>query len=527
MIPQHRPVLSRWLVVLALFHAGCSPAITEPTSARATTSSAPPSPSLPPAREPPPESGPAPRVSFPRIVDQSLENGMQIRTVERRGLPLVELELTVLSGTETDGERVGLSTVSASLLKDGGAGPWNSRQLVEQAESLGATLQVFSAYDRTVLSLAVPTQHLPEAIDILATVARRPRFDPREFAKLKQREIERVTSAAKTSGAWAAAMVLYRELYRLPTSRHPYAVYDATPTELERVGLDDCRRWHRAHFVPQNAVLVAAGAVTPDTVAAEVKRAFGTWKGERPEPPTFAPPLPPPSLEIYVVDRPESPQSDIFVGLLGPERRAEEWPALDVANQVLGGGVAGRLFLDVREQRSLAYSTGSRLRSLARSRVPIVLSAGTRTEQAAETLGALLDHVDRLGRELVSEGELESARRYLADSMLINTETVDALASLSGSLVVLGLPPDYYDNYRSQLLEVSAEAVLQTTRRFFTRNKAIAVVAGAASTLAPALSHLAPVVVIDPENGFTVKRREALRPAGEPATQPEAPVGPK
>ena len=471
----------------------------------------------PPPLESPPESGPAPAMLFPKIVDDTLENGLRLRTIRRAGLPLVQLNLVVLSGSETDRDHPGVSRLASSLLKDGGAGNWDGRQLVEYAESLGATLEVRSTHDQTIISLAVTTEHLAAAMNILAEVAQKPRFDEQEFTKLKERERERVSGLAKTSGRWAATMVLQRELFDLPTGSHPYATYDSSPSDIASVSVADCRRWHRTYFVPLNALLVVAGAVAPESINIEAARAFGKWKGQAPEPTSFPEPLPPKSLEIHVVDRPQSTQSEVLVAVLGPERRDAQWAAVDVANQILGGGASGRLFLDLREQRSLAYSTSSSLREFARGPVPIVLSAGTRTEQTLQTVSALLEHVTRLGTEAVSEKELETATRFLSDSILINTETIGALASLSGSLAVLGLPADYYDDYRSTVREVSADIVRREASRYFDRNKAIVIVAGDADRVAPALSRLAAVIVVDPQNGFTVKRRLPFTP-GAPAS---------
>ncbi len=500
--------------------AGCGAPGTDVRAPTADTGgdvsdTAPMGPPPPPPLASPPESGLAPDGLLPEVLDDSLSNGLRLRTVQRAGLPLVQLELVVLSGTETDREDRGVSRLTAGLLKDGGAGPWTSRQLVEHAESLGASLDISAEFDRTVLSLAVTTQHLAAAMDVLAALARRPRFDGAEFLKLKEREIERVSSLAKTSGTWGAKMVLYRELYELPTGAHPYAAYDSTPDAIRQLQLMDSRQWHAAHFVPENAVLVAAGAVSREEIRAEAERAFGTWKGAAPEPVGYPTPLPPRSLEIHVVDRPGSQQSEVHVGLLGPARHSEDWVELEVANQLLGGGVAGRLFLDVREKRSLAYRTGSAVQELAHGPVSIFLSAGTRTERAPEALSALLEHIDRLRTEAASPVETELATRYLADGFLVRTETIGALAALATKIVVLGLPLDYHDQFRASVRQVSREALQRTARRYFARDKAVAVVAGDAARLVAPLSRIAPVAVVDPREGFTIERRVPYGPVGE------------
>src|SRR5262249_14736917 len=176
----------------------------------------------------------------------------------------VELRLLVLSGQATDGAAVGTAELAGEMLKAGGAGKWDSRALLERAESMGSTLDVTTGLDSTEIALSVLKPDLEPALEVLAAVAFKPRFLPAEFTKLRQREIERVSSLARTSGRWAASMVLYSELYDLPTSVHAYAHYDATPKQLAKLSLEDCRRWHAKHVVPKNAWLVAAGDVDPE-----------------------------------------------------------------------------------------------------------------------------------------------------------------------------------------------------------------------------------------------------------------------
>ena len=227
----------------------------------------------------PPPAGIVPDAPFPVIQRRELANGLALRVVERRVHPLIELRLVVRSGTATDGDKPGLAVIAGEMLKAGGAGTFGPQQLVERAESLGTNLEILTDRDATRIGLNVTTGHLDAALEILAAVALRPRFAPVEFTKLRDREIERVKSSARGSAAWAASMILYRELYSLPTSIHPYSRYDALPGELEKLTLADCKSWHQRHFVPSNATLVVAGDVTADEVLAATSKWFAGWKG--------------------------------------------------------------------------------------------------------------------------------------------------------------------------------------------------------------------------------------------------------
>jgi predicted Zn-dependent peptidase len=454
-----------------------------------------------PLAEPPPP-GLVPDAPFPAVDHQMLANGLDVRAVRYGNYPIVELRLVVLSGQGSDGPKTGLASVAGELLKAGGAGKWNPKTLVERAESLGTSLDILTTRERTQVSLSVTKHNFEAALEVLAAVALEPKFAPAEFGKLKQREIERVSSAARTSGRWMANMVLYRELYAMPTALHAYARYDATPEDFQKLTLNDCKTWHRQHFTPKNAFLVVAGDVDGPAAKAAVERLFGRWKGETPDPPYTTAPLPPEKTKVLVVDRPESAQSDVIVATLGVERKSPMWAQLAVTDQILGGGVAGRLFLDVREKRSLAYSTYSALVEVAHGPVPVILSAGTQTAKTGLAAQALLEHFEKIGASTPSDEETQIATKYLSDSFLLELDTVGSIAEMTAQLGVLGLPDDYYDGYRRAVRAVEPGDVVALAKKVYQPSHLLVVVAGDAERIARPLSHFGPVTIIDPEHGF-------------------------
>jgi len=501
-----RHVLSAsWLCALATL-SGCGPsAATTMTPPPATPAAAAPSAPAGRATIQAPPRGIAASTPFPAIVHRELGNGLGLRVVERHTHPIIELRLVLRSGMATDGPKPGLAAVAGELLKAGGAGAYTPEKLVQRAEALGADLNVLTDRDSTRITLSVTSGDLDAALEILSAVALKPRFAPAEFQKLRTREIDRVKSSARGSAAWVAAMILYRELYDTPFGVHPYSHYDATPAELGALSLQDCRTWHKNHFVPSNANLVVAGDVTPEAVEAAAKKWFGDWKGGEAPAVAYTEPTAPKQRDVYLIDRPGSAQSQIYVGLLGTERTNPDFPALASINQVLGGGVAGRLFLDVREKRSLAYSTGSSLSEAAHGAVPIVLSAGTQTPKTAAAVAALLENLDKIAKLPVSESELEGAVRFLVDGFVFKLETVGSVADLTSQLYVQRLSDDYYDEYRGQLSKLDLQKASTVAQHYLKRTPVI-IVAGDAQALGPELTQFGAVAVLDPDQGFGLKR---------------------
>jgi predicted Zn-dependent peptidase len=498
--------VKRYHAIALAFAAACaSPPPPEPTAP--SPPAAPPALAAKPPADPladPPPAGITPSMPFPPVTHAELDNGLDLAIVARRGYPVIDIRLVVRSGQATDAERPGVAALAGDLLKDGGAGRFSSREIVERAETLGGSLAVSTDRDSTRIGISVTSGDLDPALEIVSALVNKPRFSPEEFEKLKAREVDRVKGRSRTSPSWLASMMLYRELYELPTSVHPYARYDALPEDIAGIRLEDAKRWAKTHVVPENATLVVTGDVDASAVTQAAQRWFGAWRGTRPAPPSFSNPFSSEGLRLFVVDRPSSAQSLVLVGVSGPERKSADYPALMAANQVLGGGVAGRLFLDVREKRSLAYSTGSSVEEPANGGMPLVLSAGTRTEKTAEAVEALLENLERIGTGTPTQEEVERATRFLSDSFLFKMETAGALADLTARLVVLGLADEAYDEYRRAVRDLAPESIAAVASRYYKKNGAIVVVAGDAAVVAKPLTRIAAVKVIDPEK-FTIR----------------------
>lgn len=456
-------------------------------------------------REKPPADGVTPDWRFPTIHHAKLQNGLELRVVERRALPLVELRLVLRSGKASD-DKPGVAVLTGEMLKVGGTGQLTSRQLLDRVESLGASLAITTARDATYISLSVTRQHLQTALGILADVLQKPRFLPDEYRKLKRREMDRADSLAHSDPAWAASLVLYRELYELPTGVHPYATAAATSKQIEQVMLPDCKAWYGQHVTPGNAFLVVVGDVASSEVEPLVNTAFAKWTGAAPPALSYFRPLLGDKLELYLVDRPGSTQAELFVASLGPERRSSDWAPTKVANQVLGGGVAGRLFLDVREKRSLAYRSFSVLESVANGPSPMMLRAGTQTAKAGLALQALLEHVKLMATAPANAEEITTATRYLSDVFLLQVETAASIADMTAELGVLGLPDDHYDEQRREVAQVSAAQAHQSASKVFAVGRGLIVVSGDAQILATPLSRFADVHVVDTKKGFATSR---------------------
>ncbi len=392
------------------------------------------------------------------------------------------------------------AALTADMLKDGGTRTMTSAQVASRIESLGASLTVDVDFDRTVLSLGVVQSHLDEALALLAQVVSEPRFDGAELRKLKARRADEAREAERGSGAWCATRLVFRELFN---EQNPYAHYDQVPSEIAKVTEQTLRDFHKKFFVPQNTEVIVTGDVTLARAETAVKKSFGAWRGGAVPKVEFPDAIAPAKRRVILASRAQSEQSDIYVASLAPTRNASEWPDLRVANQILGGGVASRLFADVREQRSLAYSTRSSILELAHGKEPLLAYAGTATKKTGLAIQGLLENIEKISRGPIEQSEVASAGRYLSDIFAIRLESIGSIADLVAVQDTLGLADGYWDSYRSAVRDVTVDRAQAAAKKLFAGNTELIVVAGDPAVIGKPLSHFGEVVVVDPEKEFT------------------------
>jgi hypothetical protein len=150
-----------------------------------------------------------------------------------------------------------------------------------------------------------------------------------------------------------------------------------------------------------------------------------------------------------------------------------------VANQVLGGGVSSRLFMDLRELRSLSYGVYARMgENVGASQW--FAGGQVRTAVTGDALHALFRHLECLTTEAAPDPELAMTRSYLTDSFALSIETPGNVADLVSAMRIYGLPADYYDTLRARVTAVDAAAELAAARRYIHPDHALVVVVGTA-----------------------------------------------
>ena len=390
----------------------------------------------------------------PPLADREVfPNGIVLLVSERHALPIVAVNAYVRAGAVLDPPAsLGLANLTAELLTRGTAR--RSGQEIDRAiESVGGSLGSGGGRDGASVSLGVLKRDLALGLDLLAEVLTQPAF-PEPELKRKIEEIQAALQNAETE----PGSVAWRALAPLLYPGHPYArPVSGTLATVATLDRDQVARFHRERYRPDATVIAVVGDVTTAEVRAALTARLGAWMPPPTPPPVIpiAPPVAPPESRVLI--RPLT-QTTVLLGRPAIRQDSPDYPALVVANYILGGGSASRLYSRVREERGLVYGVDATL-SAARHGASQSISLQTRNESADEAVRLVREEMGRLGRDDVTPGELELAKAYLIGSYPLRVDTSSKVAGLLISLEETGLGLDYPERYRERIARVTAADV--------------------------------------------------------------------
>jgi len=335
-----------------------------------------------------PALGPDPPFHFPSIVRHTLKNGLKVRTVEHRSVPVVTMVMDVDGGLGADpGGREGLASITADMV-DEGTGSLSAIEVSDAMARIGAEYDVEVGADATIFTLTTLTRFAARGATLLSNILTRPALRESDFDRVRQLRLDRLRQLKDLPPA-----VAERAFLRLLYGAHPYGhLAIGTDAALRELRLDDVVRFHAAAFLPWRATLIVAGAMSHDELVAVAEDAFGGWNGEEsaagvPQAAADLVPQSVPEARLAIVPREGAAQSELRIGHLSARRDTPDYAPLLVMNAVLGGQFVSRINLKLREEKAFTYGvrTGFDWR---RGLGPFSMQTSVHTAATAEAIGS-------------------------------------------------------------------------------------------------------------------------------------------
>ena len=388
-----------------------------------------------------------------------LPNGLRLLVKPISKIPLVSMRLAMLGGQLAEEEETqGISSFLAEMLERGSE-QRSAAQIAAEVEDIAGSLRGFSGRNSFGLEAEFLRDSLDTGLELFADVLLRPGFDAEEFEKLR---VERLDAIARREDNLAskAFELLNRGVY----AAHPYGFLAlGTPESVRALDRDRLRAYYARYAHPSNAVLAVVGDVEPDSLARAAANYLSDWSGpERVELPRRPAPRHPDGAEELSLAKNKN-QIHMALGFPGLALGDPDGPALDVLTQTLSGQ-GGRLFLELRDRQSLAYSVAAfSLEGVDPGLFGVYIA--TAPEKLEQARGGLRAELEKLLAGPIRRDELDRARDYLIGTQAVALQRYGHQAMQMSLDELYGLGAAHYLDYASDIEGVGIEEVERVARR--------------------------------------------------------------
>jgi zinc protease len=392
---------------------------------------------------------------------ERLENGFTVIVRENPLAPVVALSLLIKTGTRWETPaNAGISNfLHAVMVK--GTTKRSGAQLAEEIAAMGGKISASGDIDYSEIRSSALARFWKPLLSLTAELALSPALAAEEVATERDWLLSRIQRRRDNAPSRA-----FDAFYAALFGSHPYAIPTlGTPESLARIDQAALVEWYRAAYRPDRMVLAVSGQVAAAEVLAEARRLFGAMPAtDR----TADAPIPPaaPSGRRLVIEQPAQ-QAQIVVGAVGPSLAHPDHAAVKVLSTVLGGGMAGRLFVELRDRRGLAYTAASFYEAMHEP-AALIFYLGTAPENIAKAEEGLRQEIQRARQAPVGGEELGRAKNYLLGRYEMDRRTNERLAWYAGFYAVEGVGLDYPARYRRAVEAVTAADVLRVAQTYLT-----------------------------------------------------------
>jgi len=422
-----------------------------------------------------PPLGEAPTVSFPAMQRARLANGLKVVLIERHGAPIVNAALAVDAGVASDSAaKSGLASLALELL-DKGTRSRDAFQLSNALEMQGAQLGTGTQADQSLVRLQSTAANFGASLDLMADAVLNASFPADQFTLQKQRRIAQIAQE-KSSPAGSAQRAIAGLLYGADNAYgKPASGDDKTVEALTR---DDLVNWHRDWFKPGSATLVVAGDTTMAKLMPLLEASFGKWAaGSAPAKSAVAAPATQ-GKRVYLIDRPDAPQSMIVAAHLSLSRGQPEDLAMEPVMQNFGGMSTSRLNRNLRLDKHWSYGASAGLTNVRGQRAFTVM-APVQTDKTKEAMLEVAKEIKGVAGERPLAGEeYASIMRNMTSRLPARFESIDALENAALQSVNLRLADDYWTNYASRISALTQAQLSEAAPKYIYPEQVVWLVVG-------------------------------------------------
>jgi zinc protease len=406
-----------------------------------------------------------------------LDNGIVVLARENPNSKAVTFRGILQAGGIFDpDEKLGLADFTASTLMRGTA-KREFQAIYDSLESIGASFGLNSGTHTAGFGGRSLAEDLPLILDIGREAMYAPTFPSEHIEKVRAQLLTGLALRAQDTRDMASLLfdeMVYRD--------HPYSrAEEGHPETVGAITRDDIVEFHKKHYGPRNMIVVVVGGIKADQAIERVRAAFEDWSNpQQPASPVLPAWQPMAGREYKRSEIAGKSQSDIIIGTGGPARKAADYMAASLGNNILGRfGLMGRVGDSVREKAGLAYYAYSSLGG-GLGPDPWMVAAGVNPGNEEKATELIFKEIERFTSELVTEDELNDSKSNYIGSMPLSLESNGGVADALMSMERFELGLDYYRKFPDEINAVTREQVRAAAAHYLPVDKLAVAAAGPA-----------------------------------------------
>ena len=423
-----------------------------------------------------PEVGASPLARFPTMQKATLSNGLNIILVNRPSVPVVNFSMLFDAGFASDQNTLPGTANLAMNMMDEGTKTRTALQISDELQKLGANMGTGSNLDMSRVFMSALKTKLESSLALYADIILNPSFPQEDLERMKKQTIAGI-QREKSEPVTMAYRVLPALLYG---KEHAYATpltgsgFESTVAKLTR---EDMLKFHQTWIKPNNATLIITGDATLDEIKSKLEKVFANWRGGD---------IPGKNIgdvahkksQVYIMDKPGSPQSVIFAGFVTLPQNNPDEIQIQALNTLLGGAFTSRINMNLRENKHWSYGARSMVVQATAQR-PFFVYAPIQSDKTKESMIEISKELnDIVSTRPPSEDEVSKVKNNLSLRLPGMWETNNSVGMSLENLVRFKLPDNYYDTYVKTVIALTLPEVSAAAKKLLHPDNIVWVVVG-------------------------------------------------
>lgn len=438
-----------------------------------------------------PPFGEMPLFKMPAIWQGSFANGMKVYGIQSSETPLVSFEVVMKGGHWADPiQKSGVSVLLANLLMQGTATK-TPAELEEAIDLLGASINVSSSNEEMRIRATCLERNFEPTLALVEEILLKPRWDKAEYDRL-YKALQTSIQGREANAQQLAAINFNKLIYG---DKHIFGYpADGTKETVAAITLDDLKNYYNQYISPSVATVHVAGAVPQARVTKSLASLERNWKAKQVSLPTYSLPEQNNGGTVYFIDVPDAKQSVLYVGKLGVSASDPASAEISYANEVLGGGISGRLGQTLRIAKGYTYGAQS-FQSNAAERAPFMAVTSVRANATLPSLQLIQEMIKQYGPTF-TDAEVALTKNKVLKGSTLTYESLSAKLSMLNSISKYNRSLRFIEEDQQKLVGMKLDDYQRIINKHFKEDDMIYLVVGDKATQLEEVKKLGKVKVV-------------------------------